>query len=245
MKNLTLEERITRLERALLNRTSAKNELFGLGKPTAKDEAAFANKLFTKYPSLKRVLSQSTPNSRQNSPFHLALYTKDNDYNGIWFLISTKGGRGDMYCTAFDKNDLSLAVFKPFNMDKDINKVALFMLEQLEKNAKMESCNRRRVRKNESIPLNTFDCEQFALMVQNNLKEFDDAFADVVDDNADYGFVNVGIECNGKEDDYDVIANEYNSYEVMNNDKKVGECKSLSDAAKMVADHFKKTHVNK
>lgn len=222
-----------------------KNEIFEFNRPIAKDEAPFVTSLFAKYSSLKKILTPLVGGKKDNDKFNLLLKANDNYYDGIRFLISSDSDdRNEMQCIALDKDGSIIDSLDSFNLDKDINVVALFILEQLENSIDTESYDRR-VCKNESIPLNTFNCEQFAQMIQNNLKGFNDVFVDVVDDNADYGFINVSIECDGKEDDYGVTANEYNEYEVMNNNKKVGECNSLNDAAKMVADHFKKTYLNK
>lgn len=234
MKRYTLEERVARLERLVTNKRVSKNEFLGVfNKPKRAEEKTWVDKLFKKYPSLKRELSTGleVDKSQEKRPFHLLLTTKDKDYNGLNFLISTKGGRDEMYCTAFDGHDLKIDGLSPFHMDKDINKVAMFMLQILNGRTN-ESL------KNENVPLNTFDCEALLKIVEDNIKSTG-AEADVTDDNADYGFINVGIYNPDFVTDYDVIANEFDSFEVDHEDKPIGKAKSFEEIGKIIADHYK------
>ena len=58
MKRYTLEERVARLERLVTNKRVSKNEFLGVfNKPKRAEEKAWVDKLFKKYPSLKRELS--------------------------------------------------------------------------------------------------------------------------------------------------------------------------------------------
>lgn len=243
MKRYTLEERVARLERLVTNKRISKNEFLGVfNKPKRAEEKAWLDKLFTKYSSLKKTFSAEPldlSKGQEKKPFHIVLSTKDKKYDGLYFIISTKGGRDEMYCTAYNGFNEKIAGLNPFNMDKDMNNVAMFMLQQI---SKYESCRRRRkVRKNESIPLNTFDCEALLKLVENNLKDTG-AEADVTDDNADYGFINIGIYNPDFITDYDVIANEFDSFEVDHDDKSIGDADSLEDIAKIIADHFKNNY---
>lgn len=97
----------------------------------------------------------------------------------------------------------------------------------------------------ESVPLSDFDGEDIERKISNEIQGLD-LVCDVVNDNADYGFVNIGIAT--KEDnyitDYDIEAISYNEFEITNNGDKVGKAKSFSSAAKMIADNIKKSHLN-
>lgn len=243
MKHCTLEERIARLERKLLPKNEL--QLFGLGKPKRSEEPAFVSKLFSKYPSISKVLN--TPSDKPGNGkqvFHLVLSAKNQKLNGLGFIISTADDRKSMYITAYDDTSNSIATLKPFNLEKDINKVALFILEQIDAANKRNGIrSESRKKRFESVPLNSFDSGKLEQMVLNNLKGYDDVAVDIVDDNGDYGFLNIGIECGNEEDDYDIIANEYNSFEVVNNDKTVGKYKSMNDAVKAITDHFEKNHL--
>ena len=242
MRHYTLEERIVRLERAIANRTRHTNEFLDLfNKPRRSEEKTWLDKLFGKYSSLKRIFNPEfteLDKEREKKTFHIVLSTRDKKYDGLYFVISTKGGRDEMYCTAYNGFDEKVAAFSPFNMDKDINNVAMFILQKLEKYESLS--NSKRLIKNESIPLNPFDCEKLSDAVSNSLKDLKELEIDVTDDNADYGFVNIGIYNPDFMTDYDVIANEFNSFEIDHQDKSIGKATSLEGVGKIIADHFKK-----
>jgi hypothetical protein len=238
MPKHTLEERIRRLE--ILFERSRKNELLGLfDKPNKTDEAKWVNKLFTKYSSFKDVFDEYKQDDKSNKskPFHLALHTKDNNYNGIWFLISTTKGRDDMYCNALDKNNRIIGSVKNFNIDADINNVAKFILQTLKEN-KNPTAHESRRRKYENVLINPFDCETLEAIIEDNLDDLPEVDVEVTDDNGVHGFANVGIYNPEFIIDYDVMAIDYNSFEISINNNKIGKAKSLEDVGQIISDHF-------
>lgn len=230
-----MEERIARLERLTASKRVSKNEFFDIfNKPKRAEEKAWVEKLFNKYPSLKRELSAhlTADELTKKSPFHLVLTTKNKEYRGLNFLISTKGGRDKMYCTVFDRYDSKIDGLIPFHIDEDINKVAAFILQVL--NGKTNESF-----KNENISLSTFDCNYLLKTVEDNIKNTG-AEADVTDDNGDYGFVNVGIFNPDFVTAYDVIAVDLDLFEVEHEDRLIGKGKSFEEVGKLIANHYKK-----
>lgn len=241
-KKLTFEERLSRLERLMKVRTS-KNEFLGLfDKPKRKEEKGWLDKLFKKYPSLENELEYSMrPESfKEDKPFHLQLKTRDKKkYNGISFVITTKGGRNDMYCTAFDMSNKMIDSLPKFNLDKDLNLCAKFILQTLQRmNESKSRC------KNEGVPLTSFDCELIKQMLEDYFDDLPEIEVDVTDDNSDYGFINVGIYNPEYITSYDIIVNDTRSVEVDHEDKKIGTAKSIEDATDMLADHFMEDYMN-
>lgn len=239
---LTFEERLSRLERLMKSRTQ-KNEFLGLfDKPKRKEEKGWLEKLFKKYPSLERELKYDMgPESfKEDRPFHLQLKPRDkNKYNGIHFLITTKGGRGDMYCTAFDQSNTMIDKLPKFHLDKDLNLCAKFILQTLQRmNESKSRC------KNEGVPLTSFDCELIKQMLEDYFDDLPEIEVDVTDDNSDYGFINVGIYNPEYITSYDIIVNDTRSVEVDHEDKKIGTARSIEDATDMLADHFMEDYMN-
>ena len=95
---------------------------------------------------------------------------------------------------------------------------------------------------NENVSLNTFDCDRLESILEDNLANYRIEI-DINTDNADNGFINVGISSDNGDDDYDVIATKYNSYDLLNNDKKIGTFNTLSKVADAISDHFEETHL--
>lgn len=241
-KRLTFEERISRLERLMKVRTP-KNEFLGLfDKPKRKEEKGWLDKMFKKYPSLESELEYSMrPESfKEDKPFHVQLKTRDKKkYNGISFLITTKGGRGDMYCTAFDRSNTMIDQLPKFHLDKDLNLCAKFILQTLQRmNESKSRC------KNEGVPLTSFDCELIKQMLEDYFDDLPEIEVDVTDDNSDYGFINVGIYNPEYITSYDIIVNDTRSVEVDHEDKKIGTARSIEDATDMLADHFIEDYMN-
>lgn len=241
-KKLTFEERLSRLERLMKVRTP-KNEFLGLfDKPKRKEEKGWLDKLFKKYPSLENELEYSMrPESfKEDKPFHVQLKTRDKKkYNGISFLITTKGGRGDMYCTAFDRSNTMIDQLPKFHLDKDLNLCAKFILQTLQRmNESKSRC------KNEGVPLTSFECELIKQMLEDYFDDLPEIEVDVTDDNSDYGFINVGIYNPEYITSYDIIVNDTRSVEVDHEDKKIGTARSIEDATDMLADHFMEEYIN-
>lgn len=241
-KKLTLEERLSRIERLMKVRTP-KNEFLGLfNKPKRKEERGWLDKLFKKYPSLESELEyKMRPESfKEDKPFHLQLMARDKKkYNGISFIITTKGGRDDMYCTAFDRSNRMIDQLPKFNLDKDLNLCAKFILQTLQRmNESKSRC------KNEGVPLTSFDCELIKQMLEDYFDDLPEIEVDVTDDNSDYGFINVGIYNPEYITSYDIIVNDTRSVEVDHEDKKIGAARSIEDATDMLADHFMEDYMN-
>lgn len=241
-KKLTLEERLSRLEILMKSRTP-KNEFLGLfDKPKRKEEKSWLDKLFKKYPSLESELEyKMRPESfKEDKPFHLQLMTRDKKkYNGIRFLITTKGGRGDMFCTAYDLSNTIIDQLPKFHLDKDLNLCAKFILQTLQRmNESKARC------KNEGVPLTSFDCELIKQMLEDYFDDLPEIEVDVTDDNSDYGFINVGIYNPEYITSYDIIVNDTRSVEVDHEDKKIGTARSIEDATDMLADHFMEDYMN-
>ena len=93
----------------------------------------------------------------------------------------------------------------------------------------------------ENVSMSNFDCDRLANVIETNLKKWG-CSVDVADDNAEYGFVNVGIhDKTGKfVTDYDVTADEYNKFVVAHNDKKLNTVSSYNDIGKEIAKHYGK-----
>lgn len=248
-KKLTFEERLSRLERLMKSRTQ-KNEFLGLfDKPKRKEEKGWLDKLFKKYPSLEDELEPVNDFFKEDRIFHLQLKTRDKEKrNRITFLITTKGGRGDMYCTAFDSNDSKIDILPKFHLDKDLNLCAKFILQTLQR-IKLQRMSESKTRcKNEGVPLTSFDCELIKQMLEDYFDDLPEIEVDVTDDNSDYGFINVGIY-NGIYNpeyitSYDIIVNGTRSVEVDHEDKKIGTARSIEDATDILADHFMEDYMN-
>ena len=236
MNRRDLEFRVAKLERAL----SQKNEFLGFGKPKRSDEPKFLKSLFSKYKTLENNLSQSerADTGRNNLPFHLVLTASD-DYNGVSFVIAGPD-RDNMYCSAFDKNSLQLNKLKPFNLDKDIDKVARFMLEILRDNAKKSRYESRRRRKLEAVSLSGMDCESIRQDVEDSLSdEYDSGVVVEVDSKyANLGIVVVGIYNPDLIAEYTITADDIDSFKTEYNGEVIGTISTLDVAVDNLIDHF-------
>ena len=92
--------------------------------------------------------------------------------------------------------------------------------------------------KNENVQFSLFDCDHLESLVYSKLGNID-CDVDINDDNADYGFINVGINCDGQIADYDIEALEYNKFRVTTDDKDLKTCNSINDIAITIAKAFK------
>jgi len=243
MRRLTLEERVTRLER-LINRHTRKNEFLGVfSKPKRSDEKEWVSKLFSKYPSIKHSFEtdiDKIDRSTEDDPFNVTFTPRDK--KGVSFVVSTKGDRGDMYCTVLNDRGEEVSVSPKFHLDKELNQCAMFMLETLKN--KQSNEGRRRRCKYENIPLTTFDCGVIEQTIKDSFDDLPEVDIEVTDDNSDYGFLNVGIYNPEYVTSYDIIVNEAESVDVEHEGKKVGTAESIEDAADMLAEHFMKDYIN-
>jgi len=235
MKRHTLEYRIARLERYI------KNEFIDqFDKPKRSEEKEWVNDLFSKYKSLKSSLTtnlNSVTDTNKDSPFNLILSSKD---KCIDFLITSKGNRDEMSCTAFNKGDnAKIDSLKKFHLNNEINKVAAFILQTL-KSHKCES----RSRKFEEVSLTALDCQYILKSVDRLLSDIsDNASSKVEDDNSDYGFINVAIYNPNYVTDYDIIARDYNKFEVIHNDKNIRTVSDLKKVAEVVVNDFSSNYM--
>jgi hypothetical protein len=100
-------------------------------------------------------------------------------------------------------------------------------------------------RKFENVQLNTFDCEMIVDLINDGLESAGNYIADYTDDNAEYGFLNIGIYANNKYlTEYNITAEEFDSFDITDeNDRSVGNAASFKDTADLIVDHFKKNYV--
>ena len=239
MIRLTLEERVARLERLL----TRKDEFLGFGKLKAKEENDFVDKMFKKYPSMRDVFGSYKASKKDDATFHIVLQAPDKrPYNGMTFIISTKGGRKEAYVNASDKYNNVLGGYRNLNIDTDMNKIAGFIMQTLQ-NAGSSNESRRR-RRFKSVAMTTFDCETVAQMIEDSMDDLPEIEVSVNDDNADYGFVNVEFGNPGYVTDYNIIADDIDKFKVENENKSVGTAKSLEDATDIVCDHFMDNYIN-
>lgn len=94
-----------------------------------------------------------------------------------------------------------------------------------------------RNKKYENVSLTDFDCESLVDKINNLLSKVN-AEVDVADDNADYGFINIGVYNPDFVTDYDLIAKDTDLFEVDHEDRSIGKAKSLNEICKLIADHF-------
>ena len=97
--------------------------------------------------------------------------------------------------------------------------------------------------KNESLPFTTEDCKSLKQIIEDGLDDLPECEIDITDDNADYGYINIGVYNPNYITDYDIIQEDVNSFKVINNDNTL-EADSLDDAASMLCDHFIENYVN-
>lgn len=103
--------------------------------------------------------------------------------------------------------------------------------------------------KNESLPFTTEDSESLRQIIEDRLDSLHECEIgcqfeiDITDDNADYGYLNIGIYNPNYITDYDIVQEDVNSFKVINNDDTL-EADSLDDAAHMLCDHFIENYVN-
>lgn len=97
-----------------------------------------------------------------------------------------------------------------------------------------------RRRKCENAMVNSFTCKSLGDMIESHLADVD-GYADVVDDNADNGFINIGVEAaDGTQADYDVVIEDDHNIQILFADDEIARCDSLEACAKLIALHFKR-----
>lgn len=139
----TLDDRISRLENLLQQR---KDELFGFSKLKASEESDFVSKLYGLDSRFADLFGQYKSSKKDGSTFHVVLSAPNKKpYYGMYFIITTKGGRKDVYVTANDKANNQIDILDKLNIDKDVNKIKNFIVKNL---------NRVESDSNESIKLN-------------------------------------------------------------------------------------------
>lgn len=247
-----LEYRVAKLERAL------KNEFLFSSTPKNSDAAKFVNNLFKAQPSLSNILYvvegdlSKLSDARKNGKFKITLSidpskVKNADkYNKLSFYITVPNGKSknDMVCTAFDDYDESIAKIGPFDLNKDVNKVAEFIKNQItfaKQKYKIEGFSR----KLENIQLSMFDCEMIVDLINDKLESIGDYVADYADNNAEYGLLNIGMYANNKYlTEYNITAEEFDSFDISDeNDRSIGNAASFKDIADIIVNHFKKNYI--
>lgn len=113
-------------------------------------------------------------------------------------------------------------------------------IRKLEKKLKSESLKKIL----ENLMLSTFDCESLVNMLTKELRNLRECKIEYSDDNADYGFINLGIYNPKYITSYNIIANDYNSFEINDeNNHYVGKVDSFKKIAKLIADHFRNNFI--
>ena len=249
MKKLTLEERVARLERliGLAIRKTRKNEFLGFTEPKDSEEKSWIDDLFSKYISLRKALvyNKNTKNNRQDSTFYIVLNTRNNQHNGISFEISTVGDRNTMYCTCIDANGNIIAELKSFNLDKDLNKVAEFILEQLDNNktdVSEDNVNEKYI--NESVAFNASECEYIHDLINENLPDIlSDTDIELDKKNIGKGIVVVHLTMNDDTTSYTITAVDADKFYLEYNNKKIKTVESINDIVNVLISHFTKLYI--
>lgn len=246
MKKLTLEERITHLER-LVSRAMRKNEFLGFTEPKDSEEKSWINDLFSKYTSLRRALvyNERAKNNKSDNPFYIILNTKGNKHNGISFEISTAGDRNTMYCNCIDANRNIIAKLKSFNLDKDLNTVAAFILEQLDNNkSDISEDNINEEYINESVAFNASECEYVRDLIDENLPDvLSDTEIELDKKNIGKGNIVVHLTVNDDTTSYTITAVDADKFYLEYNNKKIKTVKSINDIVDVLIDHFTKIYI--
>ena len=246
MKKLTLEERIARLER-LVNRAMCKNEFLGFTEPKDSEEKSWINDLFSKYTSLRRSLiyNEHAKNNKSDNPFYIILNTKNNQHNGLSFEISTAGDRNTMYCACIDANRNVIAKLKSFNLDKDLNTVAAFILEQLDNNKpdiSEDNVNEEYI--NESVAFNASECEYVRDLIDENLPDIlSDTEIKLDKKNIGNGIIVVHLTMDDDTTSYTITAVDADKFYLEHNNKKIKTVKSINDIVDVLIDHFTKLYI--
>lgn len=241
MRSLTLEERVSRLERLIYK--SRKDEgIFGFGKLKAKDEEPFMQKLYKKFSSLRKIFGVFKQKDVKDlkKPFYITL-TSPNDsphYGRIGFIISSTGGDDDVYCRMDSDGGSDVIKNIDISVDSGINAIANFIMKWLQKAAVFESAHRT----NEAVSITRFECDSLEDLVTHEIKDIPDCEVEVGDENAIYGFLDVAFYNPEFVVGYDIIVNEYNDFEILLNDKLIANATSFKDAAVKIANHFKKNY---
>jgi len=246
MKKLTLEERVARLER-LVSRATCKNEFLGFTAPKDSEEQSWIDDLFSKYISLRRdlIYNEHAKNNRSDNTFYIILSTKGNQHNGISFEISTAGDRNTMYCTCIDANRNVIAKLKSFNLDKDLNKVAAFILEQLDNNkADISEDNVNEKYISESVAFNASECEYIHDLINENLPDIlSDTKIELNKKDIGKGIIVVHLTMNDDTTSYTIIAVDADKFYLEYNNKKIKTVKSINDVVDVLIDHFTKIYI--
>jgi len=247
MKNFTLEERIARLEK-LISQAMYKNEFLGFTEPKYSEEKSWINSLFSKYISLRKALiyNERTKNNKSDSVFYIILNTRNNRYNGISFEISTAGDRNAMYCTCIDTNQNIIAKLKSFNLDTDLNKVAAFILEQLDSNKTNNVSNNNINEKyiNESVAFNAIECEYIRDLIDENLPDIlSDTKIKLDKKDTDKGILIVHLTIKDDITSYTITAVDADKFYLEYNNKKIKTVKSITDIVNALVNHFTKIYI--
>lgn len=238
MNRKLLEARVSRLERLIL-----KNEFLGYDKLSAKEEKDFVLKLYSKYPSMRTVFGGYNAKKLPDEIFKIELSpTDDTEYDGIRFEISTDGDRKEVFVKAFDGDNEVLGTLRRLDIDKDVNKIAAFIMQTLQNNR--VSNEGRLHKKCEGVPLTLFECESIQQDIADQLDDLPKCKVKVIDDNAEYGYIKIEIGDPKLVTSYSINADSVKSFTVSNNDKKVGTEKTIDDAIDLLCEDFMDKYIN-
>lgn len=204
MRKLTLEERVTRLERVI------KNELL-LFKPSRKDAENFVSKLKDKYSS---SLSKYGAGYLSSKNFHVSFYPDkelSQKINGLHFIIAAKEN-GKIYCTAADNSNNQIAT-KFLNDKKDINTAANFIISQVNAAKKKYNVKESKLYKYENVSLNDFTILQLEKLIVNAINN-DDYIVSIDERNSVNGELTVTVEFEDDSISVNIIALDYDRYNV-------------------------------
>lgn len=230
MRKLTLEERVERIEKYIIN------EFLWLNKATAEDGKNLINKI-KEYPSLKSLKLYGGSLSSKALHITIGLPTKlSNKLNGLGFIIAAKGdNKNNLYCTAHDDTNRQIATLSPVKLS-DVKKIAEFIFNQIKAAKERHDVKESKLRKYESISLDEFTCKQLEDFIADRIGNEYDITID--DTEALSGVIEIVIHSpDGWELENTVRAVDYNKYEILDGGSVVKRCTSLIE----VADYFYET----
>lgn len=167
----TLEDRISRLENVLQQR---KDELFGFSKLKASEESDFVSKLYGLDSRFVDLFGQYKSSKKDGSTFHVVLSAPNKKpYYGMYFIITTKGGRKDVYITANDKANNQIDILDKLNIDKDVNKIKNFIVKNLNRVDESIKLNDRLTKLENYVKRNYEDSDLYCCIIHSTMTDED------------------------------------------------------------------------
>lgn len=117
-------------------------------------------------------------------------------------------------------------------------------ISKLEKLAYEMILNKKLKIKNESVPLNNFDCEELESIIDEKVNSRFNWNASIENDNADYGYISVGVynDANKYIVGFDVEADNYDSFIISCNNKDVATAESFEEIADIIVKEINKKY---